>query len=129
MPVGLSTTNLANNLLDTLRGVSFSNGAVWAAIHTGDPGASGVTAASAGSTSRVQLTLGSASGGAISLSGAQPYWTNSGTTETITHVSLWSAQTAGSFLFSVALGSSRSWVANDILALSALTISIAPLAS
>lgn len=129
MAVGFSTTNVANKFLDTLRGVSFSNSETWVALHTGDPGAAGTANASAGSTDRSQVSFSAASGGALALTGAQPSWTNGGTSETITHLSVWSASSGGSFLFSVALGTSRAWVSGDVLAVSALGVSITSLAS
>lgn len=56
-------------------------------------------------------------------------WTNSGTSETITHVSVWTAATGGSVLWTAALGSSRAWVSGDTFVLTALGISLTPLAS
>lgn len=129
MAVGLSTTNLANSLLNTIRGTSFSNSATWVAVHTGDPGASGTSNASAGSTTRSQVSFAAASSGSIALTGTQPSWTNGGTLETITHISVWTAQTSGSFLFSAALGTSRQWLGGDVLTLSALTVTLSTLAA
>ena len=129
MTVGLSTTNTANSLLNTLRGTSFSNANTYVALHTGDPGASGTTAASAGSTDRSQVTFSAASGGAIALTGTQPTWTNGGTTETITHISVWSATTSGNFLWSAQLTASKSWASGDTLTLTSCGLSLSPLAS
>lgn len=129
MTVGLSTTNAANALLNTLRGTSFSNAATYVALHTGDPGGSGSSAASAGSTDRSQVTFSAASGGSISLTGTQPTWTNGGTTETVTHISVWSAATSGNFLWSAQLAASKSWASGDTLTLTSCGLSLAPLAS
>lgn len=129
MTVGLSTTNTANALLNTLRGQSFSNAATYVALHTADPAGSGTTAASAGSTARSEVTFSAASGGAIALTGTQPTWTNGGTTETITHISVWSATTAGNFLWSAQLTASKSWASGDTLTLTSCGLSLSPLAS
>jgi len=129
MTVGLSSTNVANSLLNTLRGTSFSNSATYVALHTADPGSAGTTAASAGSTTRSAVTFAAASGGAIALTGTQPTWTNGGTTETITHVSVWSASTAGNFLWSAQLSTGKAWATNDTLTLTSCGLSLSPLAA
>ena len=129
MAVGLATTTLANKLLDTIRNVSFANAATYVRLHTGDPGSAGNTAASAGSTSRSQVTFSAASGGAIALTGTQPTWTNGGTSETITHISVWDASSSGNFLWSAALTSSKSWASGDTLTLTSCGLSLSPLAS
>jgi hypothetical protein len=89
------------------RGTSYGgNAAVWVALHTGDPGTSG-TANNAAETDRVQSTFGSvASGGAISNTAAIA-WVSVAASETYTHVSLWTASTAGTFLGSATLTQSK----------------------
>jgi hypothetical protein len=106
MPTGFSTTNLANPILNHLRG-----GTSWTApsglyvkLHTGDPGAS-ATANAATETTRQQATFGdAASGGAISNT-SQIQWTTVAASETYSHVSLWDASTGGNFIWSGALAS------------------------
>jgi hypothetical protein len=61
---------------------------------------------------RQQATFSAASGGAITNSAALT-WTNLSTTETVSHVSFWDASTAGTFLGSDALNTSRSLTAGD----------------
>ena len=129
MTVGLSTTNTANALLNTLRGTSFSNAATYVALHVGDPGSAGTSNASVGSTDRDDVTFSAASGGAIALTGTQPTWTNGGTSETITHISVWSASTSGNFLWSAQLTASKSWASGDTLTLTSCGLSLSPLAS
>lgn len=129
MAVGLATTTLANKLLDTIRNVSFQNAATHVRLHTGDPGAAGTTAGSVGSASRSQVTFSAASGGAIALTGTQPTWTNGGTSETITHISVWDASSAGNFLWSAQLSASKSWASGDTLTLTSCGLSLSPLAS
>lgn len=70
---------------------------LWVQLHTGDPGAAG-TANVAGNDTRKQVTRGSASGGALSNTVALA-WTvgEVDTAEDYTHVSLWTASTAGTF--------------------------------
>lgn len=132
MAVGLHATNLANKILNHLRG-----GTAWTApsgiyvrLHTGDPGAAGTANAAAGDTSRQQVTFGAASGGAIATNGTAPSWTNGGTSETLTHVSFWDAATGGGLLFTAALASSRAWVASDTFTIPAgATFALTPLAT
>ena len=104
MPLAESTRNSFLNAL--CRNTSYANGAVWAKLHIGDPGTAGTTNA-AGNTTRQQATFGNvASGGAIDNTAAIA-WTSVSTSETYTHVSLWSASTAGTFLGSAALTQSK----------------------
>jgi hypothetical protein len=132
MTAGMSATNLANAILNHLRG-----GTTWTApaglyvkLHTGDPGSAGANNAAAGSTTRVQATFGTAaSGGSISMTGTAPSWTNGGTSETISYISVWDASTAGNFLFSAALTASQAWASTNTLTLSTFTISFTPIAA
>lgn len=128
MTVGLSATNLANKLLDTVRNQSFAVAGTYCKLHTGDPG-NGSANAAAGSTSRPQVTFSAASGGAIALTGVQPSWTNGGTSETVTHISVWDSASAGNLLWTAQLASSKAWSANDTLTLTSCGLSLSPLAS
>lgn len=129
MTVGLSTTNLANAMLNGVRNVSFAVASTYVQVHTADPGASGTTAVSAGSTTRSAVTFAAASSGAIALTGTQPSWTNGGTSETITHISVWSASTSGNFLWSAALTTGKTWASDDTLTLTSCGLSLSPLAA
>lgn len=129
MAVGLATTTLANKWLDALRGTPFSASATWVALHTADPGSAGTTAASAGSTSRSQATFSAASSGAIALTGTNPSWVNGGTSETLTHVSVWDASSSGNLLWTAALSSSTAWVSGETFVLTSCGLSLTPLAS
>lgn len=129
MTVGLATTTLANSWLNMLRGTAFTApAALYVELHTADPGAAGATSKSVGSTTRVAATLAAASGGAVSLSNS-PQWTNGGTTETLTHIAVFDASSAGNFLFSAALTSSQSWASTNTFTLTSLGISFSPLAA
>lgn len=129
MTVGVSTTNVANKWLDAIRGTSFSVAAVYVKLHTGDPGASGASNAAAGSTTRPAITWAAASSGAIAMNGTAPSWTNGGTSETISHISFWDANTAGNFLGSAALSASQAWASGNTFTLTSQGWSISPLAA
>lgn len=96
--MGTFSDTVANGILDAIaRNVSFAAPAVWVKLHTGDPGSAGTSNAAA-ETTRKQATFGSAASGRAISNTAIVEWTNVSTTETYTHVSLWDASTAGTFL-------------------------------
>jgi len=101
----------------------------WIKLHTADPGAAGTTAAAAGDTTRKQCTTGASSGGTKSSSGSTGPWTNGGTSETLSHISLWSASTAGTFWRSIALSASQAWVSTNTFTLTSLTLTVTPIAA
>lgn len=102
----------------------------WVKLHTADPGAAGATAAAAGDATRKQATMAAASGGSKAMTGTAGPWTNGGTSETPTHISLWSAATGGTFQDSAIMSPAPgAWVATNTLTLTGLTISIAPIAA
>jgi hypothetical protein len=103
-----------NAWLDAMaRNTSYGlNTQVWVKVHTGDPGGAGTTNP-AGNTTRQQATFGAAaSAGAIANTVAVE-WTNVNTTETYTHVSLWSLSAAGTFLGNDQLSSSAAVAVGD----------------
>lgn len=93
--------------------------AVYAKLHTGDPGEAG-TSNAATETTRQAVEFGAASSGVISLSNS-PSWTNVAATETYSHISLWDNISAGNCLGAGALTSSVSVTAGDTFNLTALT--------
>lgn len=99
MAEGLSST-IAQNLLDLLFNATAYAGqaTVYAKLHVGAPGAAG-TSNAAVETTRKAVTMGAASGGAISNDAAVD-WTAVAGTEDYTHVSLWTAAVAGTFIMS-----------------------------
>ncbi|WP_029932500.1 phage tail fiber protein [Nocardia otitidiscaviarum] len=129
MTVGLHTANLANKILDHLRGGTAwtQPGGIWVKVHTGDPGSAGTANASA-VTTRSQATYAAAASGAIALTGTLPSFSMTAT-ETISHVSVWDASTSGNFLWSAQLASSKNVVNGDTLTLTALGVAWAPLAA
>jgi hypothetical protein len=127
MAEGLSTT-LVSNWLNTLRSAGAAFGPVagtFVQLHTANPGAAGTTAVSVGSTTRIAATFAASSGGsALALSGSVGPWTNGGTSETLTDISVWTASSAGTFLFSVALTASKAWASADTFTLNTLGVSL-----
>jgi hypothetical protein len=135
MTAGLAPS-LVSGWLDTLRttangGTSYTAVAgTFVQLHTGDPGAAGTTAVSVGSTTRNSCALSdSSAGSALSLATPPSAWTNGGTSETLTHISVWTASTAGTFLFSVALTASKAWASADSFTLNSLAASLSPQSS
>jgi hypothetical protein len=122
--------------LNTLR-TTGNGGAAYSAVagafvqlHTGDPGAAGTANVSAGSSTRNSFVFSSSSSGSsLSLSTAPAAWTNGGTSETLTHISVWTASSAGTFLFSVALTASKAWASADQFSLSTLSAALTPQAA
>ena len=130
MATGLAS-GIANSILDSLcRNVTWTAPAgFFVKLHTGDPGSAG-TANAAGNTTRVAATCSAASGGGITNS-ADIAWTNVGTAETYSHVSFWSASTAGTFLGSDDLAVSRTVAVGDNFTILAgsLTLALTPIAA
>ena len=130
MTAGLATS-LVSGWLDTLRATG-SGGSAYSAVagtfvqlHTGDPGAAGTANISVGSTTRNSAVMSdSSAGSALSLGTPPGAWTNGGTSETITHLSVWTASTSGTFLWSVALTASKAWASADTLTLNTLGFSL-----
>lgn len=111
---------IGNALRGGGNGTSFTApAAVYAKLHTGDPGEAG-TSNAATETTRKAVEFGAASGGVISLSNS-PSWTNVAATETYSHISLWDNISAGNCLGAGALTSSVSVTAGDTFNLTALT--------
>ena len=129
MTVGISGANLANKVLDgvTRTGTFPTAGTLFVKLHTGDPGSAGTTNASA-VTTRSAATFGSAASGGVGTMTNTPSWSMTGT-ETISHISLWDASSAGNFLWSVALTASKSVSNGDTLNLSSLTLTFTPIAA
>ena len=125
MAYGFNTTNIANALLNGIRGTAFSVPALWAQLHTGDPGAA-QTANLSVNTTRQQLTFAAASAGGIALASTPTSW-NMTTSETIVAISIWTAATSGSPLWTVQLTSSQAVNNGDTFTLNTCTLSVTPL--
>lgn len=124
MTVGLAAA-IINGWLDG----TFATATCYVKLHTADPGAAGATAAAAGSTTRVQATMAAASAGSKAMTSMASTWTNGGTSETISHLSLWTASTAGTFNASVALTTPQAWVSTNVFTLTSLSIAVTPVAA
>lgn len=127
MTVGLSTVNLANALLNTLNNTSLAFSATWIQLHVNDPGASGTANLSA-VTTREQATFSAAALGALALSTPPTAWSMTAT-ETIEAISVWTASTGGSFLWSASLAVNKTVASGDTLTLNTCGLSFAPLAA
>ncbi len=103
-------------------------GSLYAKLHTGDPGSAGTASASA-ETTRKAMTFGSASGGSASQTGSVSWTSWTAGSETISHVSYWTASTGGTFVGSFALAASKAVANTDTLTLSSCTISVTPVAA
>ena len=127
MAAGISTY-LANALLDhaTGRAAFTKPTAVYAKLHTGNPGAAGVAAASA-QTTRVAVTFAAAASGQIAMSNAPEFTLTA--TETINHVSFWDAATGGNFLWSAAATVAKGGASGDIIRVATNTLSLGVIAS
>jgi hypothetical protein len=123
------TTGFAASVVNGWLDGTFATVNAWVKLHTADPGAAGTTAAAAGDTTRKQATMAAASGGSKAMTGTAGPWTNVSTTETISHISLWSLVSAGVFQGSAALTASQAWVNTNTLTLTGLSIAITPIAA
>ncbi len=133
MTVGLSAVNTANAWLNTLRGTSAATftgvTTIFVKLHTGDPGSAGASNASS-VTTRPALNFGAASAGSQTSSNTPSWATWAGTNgEVVTHISVWDSSTAGNFYYSAALTASKTVNTGDTLNLTALTVSLTPIAA
>lgn len=130
MAVGLSTVNFANKVLDHMLRATASTAPAgnFVKLHTADPGASAATAASA-NTTRASATFSAASAGACALSNTPTWASWAAGSETISHISVWDASTAGTFLYSAALTASKAVANGDTLTITSLSVSLAPVAA
>jgi hypothetical protein len=93
-------------------------------LHIADPGETGASGAAAEVT-RKALSVGTAAAGAC-VSDADLTWTNVAGTETISHISIWDASTAGNCLWSGALAAPKAVTTGDTFTIPSgqLTISL-----
>lgn len=123
------SATLTNALENVLNGTTIAtnayttSGNVFVQVHTGAPGTAGTSNVSVGTTTRASATFGTASGGVISITGT-PSFTNGGTSETLTAVSIWTASTSGTYLGCALLTSSQAWASGNVYTLSSLSYTI-----
>ena len=131
MTAGLSAVNLANAWLNTMRNTSAASFTaptdLFIQCHTADPGASGTTAVSTGIATRTVADWNAASAGSMALTATVSFSATG--SDTITHVSVWSASTSGTFYYSAALSASKAVTNGDTLNLTALTFALTPIAA
>lgn len=126
MTVGLVAAQ-ANAFLNVFRNTAASAVATpFIKLHIGDPGVAGTSNPSA-VTTRNAIVWAAASAGSMALSTLSSF--SMTTSETITHVSLWDASSAGNFLQSFALTASVPVINGSTLSFSAFTLSFTPLAA
>ena len=125
MAVGVSGT-LADRWLNYARGAGAptSISGVYVQLHTANPGTAGTTSVSS-TTARQSATFGASASGVISLSNT-PSWSSwAGTNgEVVSHVSFWDASTAGNFLWSASLSTSKTLNTGDTLNLTSASVTI-----
>ena len=129
MAVGLSTTGVANKMLDLVDSASVTGySSTYVQLHTGDPGASGTSNVS-GETARPEITWATTGGGSKSITGTLEWAAWSAGNETISHISIWDATSGGTFIWSGALTTAKAVSNTDTLQITSLTLSLTPLAA
>lgn len=122
MTTGIAAAS-ANSALDTWLNSSFAQ------LHTGDPGSAG-TANVSSTTTRNAPTYSSATGGSKALSSGPTWAAWTGTNgEVVSHISLWSASTGGTFKDSFPLTATKTINTGDVFSLSTHTVSMSPIAA
>lgn len=134
MTAGLSGPNLAQKWLETLKNTSFAAGAaLYVHLHDGDPGDDGTSNVSSNTDGPGKLiTWGTYSAGSLPIATTLPSWTIAGVSgsETITHMSVRTAATAGggTFLYSFAV-TNKTVENGDVLNLTSHAVGLSPLAA
>jgi hypothetical protein len=123
--VGIASAQ-ATDVLNLYRNTAGTARTPFVQLHTADPGAAGTTAVAA-VTTRNAITWNAPSAGSMTLLALSDYTGVS--SETITHVSLWTASTAGTFLQSFALTASQAIILNSILHFNSFTVALTPIAA
>jgi len=131
MALGLAP-GIAQSILNALcRNVPWTQPpAFYIKLHTADPGVAGATAAF-GDATRQQATFAAAAADGTITTSADVNWTNLSAAGTITHVSFWSASSAGQFLGSDDLAVARTVAIGDNFTILAgdVDLSLAPVAA
>lgn len=126
MTVGLLTAH-ANLLLEIYRNTTFTGIAnVYVQLHVGDPGAAGTSNTSAVTTRNI-ITWNAASSGSMTINAVDPWSMTS--SETISHLSFWSASSNGTCYRTAALTSGIPVVNGSSFDLTTCTFSFTPLAA
>jgi hypothetical protein len=130
MTVGIAASTFADLILAALDTGTANVISSHAQPHTADPGAAGTTSVfTSVGTQRTALTWAAASGTTTrSRASTNGTWSITGS-GTVSHVSVWSASTAGSFRFSVALDTAKTVGSGDTLNLTSLSFGLTPIAA
>lgn len=91
MAVGV-TEAVANSVITLV----FGGVTYYIQLHSGDPGAAGTANVASFVSGRGAVTFGTAAGGKAVLTGTKPSWTSTGA-GSVTHGSVWTASTGGTF--------------------------------
>ena len=112
-------TTFANDIIDhMLRNQAYSPpAAVYLSLHTADPGTTGASEVSGGSYARQQVALDPAAAKRTSNTAAESF--TDMPAATVTHVGLWTASSAGTFILGGALTSSQSVAAGNTFTIAA----------
>ena len=124
------SSGVANSILGLiLNGTAFAGFATpFVQLHTGLPGAAGTTNIAGNSTRQATGAFAAPAGGSTTNSAAIN-WTSVSTSETYSHVSLWSAVTAGTFICSGTIAASAITAGQNFqIPASGMTVSL-PVAS
>lgn len=124
------SAGVANSVLALLlNGTAFSGfTATYVQLHTGAPGAAGTSNIAGNNTRQASGAFAAPSGGSTTNSAAVN-WTAVSTSETYSHVSLWSASTAGTFICSGSISASAITAGQNFqIPASGMTVSL-PVAS
>jgi hypothetical protein len=125
MTAGLAAAKAAS-ILNVYRATGFTAVTPYVKLHIGDPGAAGASNASA-VTTRNAATFAAPSAGSMAISSIGT-WSMT-TSETISHISIWDASTAGNFMESWALTGSVPVVNGSTFSLTTLTLAFTPIAA
>lgn len=125
MTTGASSTR-ANAILNIYRATAYSAVSGFVKLHTGDPGSAGTANASA-VTTRNAISFNAPSAGSMTLATLASYSMTA--SESISHVSIWDASTAGNFQESYALSSPVPVVNGSTLTFTTFTLSVTPMAA
>lgn len=126
MTAGLSAAK-ANSILSVLRNTAYAGIATpFVQLHTGDPGAAG-TANVAATSTRNAVTWNAPAGGSMTLASLGS-WTGAAA-ESISHISIWTASSAGTFVESWPLTASVPIIVGSTFSLPTLTLSFSPIAA
>jgi len=109
-------------LLDVVAGTTPAVTGAWIQLHTGDP-TEACDQNVAGEATRQTISWNAASGDSITSSAAVT-WTNVSTAETLTHWSLWSADTSGTAIWYGALSGSATVAVGDTFQITSLTLTL-----